>query len=314
MLSDERYKKLMEYVGLPNSRSLLQALKQCAMEAVLNERAVLAKASLIDHWAFKNPGAADQYKCEARACRKALGFDPDADDVSPNDLKLAIAAKASQQVQGDDKAIEILKHHGWIDVNSPPYSGEVEICVFWCDKIYFGKAEYKNGSYFSEKGTMLDTPSFWREMPTPKQEPVGTNRYGLDMSYMVCKLNILIRDIERYKPDEAARTLARLSLVADQNVFGESEFCERMRATMWSELKSNSAPPQAAAIPAGFELEYIEHPSRSGYVIRTKGSSYCVWDDKEPSVYKFLAALSAAPKLPHEPPQLLRITNEDAEK
>jgi len=44
MLSDERYKKLMEDVGLPNSKSLLQALKQCAMEAVLNERAVLAKA------------------------------------------------------------------------------------------------------------------------------------------------------------------------------------------------------------------------------------------------------------------------------
>lgn len=44
MLTDERYKQLMEDVGLPNSRSLLHALKQCAMEAVLSERAVLAKA------------------------------------------------------------------------------------------------------------------------------------------------------------------------------------------------------------------------------------------------------------------------------
>lgn len=44
MLTDERYKQLMEDVGLPNSRSLLQALKQCAMEAALSERAVLAKA------------------------------------------------------------------------------------------------------------------------------------------------------------------------------------------------------------------------------------------------------------------------------
>lgn len=44
MLSDERYKQLMVDVGLPNSRSLLQALKQCAMEAALSERAVLAKA------------------------------------------------------------------------------------------------------------------------------------------------------------------------------------------------------------------------------------------------------------------------------
>ncbi len=40
MLIDERYKELMEQVGLPNSRSVLQALKQAAMEG-----AVLAKAS-----------------------------------------------------------------------------------------------------------------------------------------------------------------------------------------------------------------------------------------------------------------------------
>lgn len=44
MLTDERYKQLMNDVGLPNSRSLLQALKQCAMEAALSERAVMAKA------------------------------------------------------------------------------------------------------------------------------------------------------------------------------------------------------------------------------------------------------------------------------
>ena len=38
MLSDERYKQLMESVGMPNSNSLLAALQQCAMEATLNER------------------------------------------------------------------------------------------------------------------------------------------------------------------------------------------------------------------------------------------------------------------------------------
>ncbi len=38
MLSDERYKQLMESVGMPNSNSLLAALQQCAMEAILNER------------------------------------------------------------------------------------------------------------------------------------------------------------------------------------------------------------------------------------------------------------------------------------
>ena len=61
-------------------------------------------------------------------------------------------------------------------------------------------------------------------IPIPKQEPVGRNRYGLDMSYMVGKLNILIRDIDNYKGDEAARTLLRLAKVADESVFSEPEF------------------------------------------------------------------------------------------
>ena len=37
-MNDERYKELMAKVGLPNSRSLLQALQQCAMESALDER------------------------------------------------------------------------------------------------------------------------------------------------------------------------------------------------------------------------------------------------------------------------------------
>ena len=43
MLSDERYKQLMEAVGMPNSRSLLAALYQCATEATLIERAAWIK-------------------------------------------------------------------------------------------------------------------------------------------------------------------------------------------------------------------------------------------------------------------------------
>jgi len=43
MLTDERYKQLMEDVGMPNSRSLLQALKQAVMEATLAEREACAK-------------------------------------------------------------------------------------------------------------------------------------------------------------------------------------------------------------------------------------------------------------------------------
>lgn len=38
MLTDERYKQLMEDVGRPNSRSLLIALKQAAQEARCDER------------------------------------------------------------------------------------------------------------------------------------------------------------------------------------------------------------------------------------------------------------------------------------
>lgn len=43
MLSDERYKQLMEAVGMPNSNSLLSALYQCATEATLIERAAWIK-------------------------------------------------------------------------------------------------------------------------------------------------------------------------------------------------------------------------------------------------------------------------------
>ena len=35
-------------------------------------------------------GLADQFKGEAKACRRALGFDPDSECVSPNDLVNAI--------------------------------------------------------------------------------------------------------------------------------------------------------------------------------------------------------------------------------
>lgn len=43
MLTDERYKQLMNDVGMPESKSLLQALKQAAREAALFEREQCAK-------------------------------------------------------------------------------------------------------------------------------------------------------------------------------------------------------------------------------------------------------------------------------
>jgi len=39
MITDDRLRQLMADVGLPNSRSLMQALQQCDKEAALAERA-----------------------------------------------------------------------------------------------------------------------------------------------------------------------------------------------------------------------------------------------------------------------------------
>lgn len=52
----------------------------------------------------------------------------------------------------------------------------------------------------------------------------GTNEYGLDIGYMSKKLNILLRDLDRHTPDEAARVLARLAKVAKEGVLAEAEF------------------------------------------------------------------------------------------
>jgi len=38
MISEDRIKQLMEQVGMPNSMSLCQAFRQCAMEATMVER------------------------------------------------------------------------------------------------------------------------------------------------------------------------------------------------------------------------------------------------------------------------------------
>jgi len=38
MITDDRYRELMALAGMSDSRSLLQALQQCAMDATLAER------------------------------------------------------------------------------------------------------------------------------------------------------------------------------------------------------------------------------------------------------------------------------------
>lgn len=50
------------------------------------------------------------------------------------------------------------------------------------------------------------------------------NQFGLDHHYFNEKLSQLVRDVEHYTPQEMARALARLSIVADQSIVREAEF------------------------------------------------------------------------------------------
>lgn len=51
-----------------------------------------------------------------------------------------------------------------------------------------------------------------------------TNRYGLDADYFTKKMQLIIRDIDNYKPSEFARELARMAKTADEKVLNENEF------------------------------------------------------------------------------------------
>lgn len=50
------------------------------------------------------------------------------------------------------------------------------------------------------------------------------NSYGLDVDYFKEKLQLVVRDIKNYAPNELARELARLSTTADASVILEPEF------------------------------------------------------------------------------------------
>lgn len=68
-----------------------------------------AEGEAVDHWAVRNPGLADQFRAEAQTVRKRLGFEPDADDVSPNDLRERIAEiEGAPQVAVPEKVRELI--------------------------------------------------------------------------------------------------------------------------------------------------------------------------------------------------------------
>lgn len=53
---------------------------------------------------------------------------------------------------------------------------------------------------------------------------MSTNAYGLDVDYCRRKLERVLRDLDRYTPDELARECARLSRTVDDRVLQEVEF------------------------------------------------------------------------------------------
>lgn len=54
------------------------------------------------HWAAQNPGAADQFRCEALAVRDALGFSKDDPNVAPVDLREAIGQLKGKAAPGSE--------------------------------------------------------------------------------------------------------------------------------------------------------------------------------------------------------------------
>lgn len=50
------------------------------------------------------------------------------------------------------------------------------------------------------------------------------NEWGLDTGYFRRYFELMVRDVNNYTPDEMARSLARMSVVADEKVLLESEF------------------------------------------------------------------------------------------
>lgn len=57
------------------------------------------------------------------------------------------------------------------------------------------------------------------------------NEYGLDTSYFKSKMERILRDIDRYTPDEFAREMARMAAAADKSVLSEPEFLSATVAT-----------------------------------------------------------------------------------
>lgn len=75
---------------------------------------------------------------------------------------------------------------------------------------------YQSNALQTAIGTLED----WLKAATLRPK----NNFGLDAPYFLNNLQILVRDIAQYPPDEMARALFRLGAVADRKVLEEPEF------------------------------------------------------------------------------------------
>lgn len=67
--------------------------------------------------------------------------------------------------------------------------------------------------------------------PSSPPKPSGVNEFGVDMSYFNAIIERELSDLSRYKRDELARVLARMSHTADPSVMKEREFNKPERET-----------------------------------------------------------------------------------
>ena len=52
---------------------------------------------------------------------------------------------------------------GWRSVDQYPMECGKVLTVYCCPStLVFSRATYKDGGYWNEEGTLLDTPSYWR--------------------------------------------------------------------------------------------------------------------------------------------------------
>lgn len=102
---------------------ILSALDRDAADgkAVRGEMATELRSALSEqqqqqpsnHWSHDNPGLADQYRAEALAARRSLGFEQDADDVAPADIAAAIESltRTAPDIPGLTEALRQYQHN-----------------------------------------------------------------------------------------------------------------------------------------------------------------------------------------------------------